>query len=68
MSNPIYQMCINNIAYFLRNIKEEDRQTGDNFTAFQAARVLSVAFAKREDDILSDILAYKGKHIWPRDE
>lgn len=68
MSNPIYQMCINNIAYFLRNIEEENRQTGGNFTAFQAARVLSIAFAKREDDILSDILAYKGKHIWPRDE
>lgn len=67
MSNPIYQMCINNTAYFLRNIKEEDRQTEGNFTAFQAARVLSIAFAKREDDIINDILAYSGRRIWSKE-
>lgn len=55
--NPIYKMCITNIASYLEKLKEEEREINGNFTAFQAAAVLSIAFAKKESDILNDIIS-----------
>lgn len=37
-------MCITNIASYLKKLKEEEREVNGNFTAFQAAAVLSIAF------------------------
>lgn len=45
--NPIYKMCITNITSYLEKLKEEEREINGNFTAFQAAAVLSIAFAKK---------------------
>lgn len=52
----IYQMAVNNIASFIRAQTPDQIEGPNRLDAFEAARILSVAFAKVQEDVLADIL------------
>jgi hypothetical protein len=58
MKTP-YEMCINNVARFIRYDRENKvrikREDPNAITAFTAAEILSLAFCKSKEEIAADI-------------
>lgn len=54
----VYGMCIRNVASYLRSKTDlEKERDHEHFDAFEAATVISVAFAKLKEDVLADIIS-----------
>ena len=52
-----YQMCINNVARFIRSAKNMSCDDGVPLNAFEASETLAVAFCKSKEEVLADILS-----------
>jgi len=55
-----YQMCIANIAIFLRSSEnQKNQETGQGLDAFAASHVIAIAFCKIKEEVIFDITNYK---------
>lgn len=55
MNNQItpYQMCINNIALYIRHTKDGSIPS---INAFDCSEVIAIAFCKFKEEVLADII------------
>jgi len=54
-----YEMCVANTARYIREHRPEVSDA--SLDAFAAAQVLSIAFCKLQEDVLSDIITFEEK-------
>ena len=60
MPTSPYQMAINNTARFIRSAKNRDFGKEDpTVNAFDAARILAIAFCKIYEEVLADLVSVK---------
>ncbi len=55
----VYQMCVNNLAAHIRsqeNLRLQAQKNPEGLDAFEAARVLSIAFCKLPHDVVADLM------------
>jgi hypothetical protein len=54
----IYQFAVNNVKEYIRGEENQKAlaQMDKNMSAFDAAQVLAVAFMKRQEDVLADLV------------
>jgi hypothetical protein len=56
----VYQMAINNVARYIRAHGADGHEPTEVVTAFEASTILSIAFCKSKEEVISDILRVGG--------
>ena len=49
-----YQMCIRNVANYMRT---QNVESADAITAFQASEILAISFCKSKEEVMDDLVS-----------